>query len=277
MKQWENETFSAEDVARLYKEYAKIVKNYGAAIKEVQTKLEILDEDFELLHDHNPIHHMETRVKSIDSILGKMERKGLPLSLESISSNLTDIAGIRVICHYVKDIYAVAELLKSQEDVEIVKETDYIENPKPNGYRSYHLVVRIPVFFVDYTAKMPVEVQIRTMAMDFWASLEHKLRYKSHGTIPKFIAEELKECSETIAASDLKMQRIHSFLQDIEHNMTLKTEEEIAETDKIAKAVVGVAEIAAEAVKATGAAGTAETARTAEAAPEVAEATGQKE
>jgi len=225
MNEWERTTFSAEDVAKLYKAYAKIVKNYSAAIKEVQTKLEILDEDFELLHDHDPIHHMETRVKSIESILGKLQRKGLGLSLDSIAENLTDIAGIRVICHYVKDIYTVAELLKAQEDIEVVKETDYIENPKPNGYRSYHLVVKIPVYFVDSTEKMPVEVQIRTIAMDFWASLEHKLRYKSNGTIPKFIADELRECSDTIAESDLKMQRIHSFLQDIDHNMVLKPEE----------------------------------------------------
>ena len=225
LDQMKNRTFSAEDVAKLYKGYAKMVKNYSAAIKEIQTKLEILDEDFQLMHDHDPIHHMETRVKSIDSILEKLQRKGFELSMESIAQNLTDIAGVRVICHYVEDIYTVAELLKGQTDVEVVKETDYIQNPKPNGYRSYHLVVKIPVFFVDEVVKMPVEVQIRTMAMDFWASLEHQLRYKSEGTIPKFIADELKECSEAIAESDLKMQRIHSFLQDIGHNVTLEAKE----------------------------------------------------
>lgn len=213
--------FSAEDAAKLYLSYAKITKNYGAAIRAVQTKLEILDEDFELLHEHNPIHHMETRVKSIESILEKLTRKGYPLKGESITEGLTDIAGIRVICHYVEDIYTIADLLKRQADIQVVKETDYIKHPKPNGYRSYHLVVKVPVFFVDGVVEMPVEVQIRTMAMDFWASLEHKLRYKSDGLIPKFIADELKECSETIAASDLKMQRIHSFLEDIEHNLQL--------------------------------------------------------
>lgn len=216
-----NISFSAEDVTRLYLGYAKITKNYGAAIREVQTKLEILDEDFELLHEHNPIHHMESRVKSVESILEKMSRKGYPLTEGAVAQGLTDIAGIRVICHYIDDIYTIANLLKSQSDIELVKETDYIKNPKPNGYRSLHLVVRVPVYFVDGVEKMPVEVQIRTMAMDFWASLEHKLRYKSNGVIPKFIADELKECSETIAQSDIKMQRIHSFLEDIEHNLQL--------------------------------------------------------
>lgn len=213
--------YSATDVAKLYLEYARLSKNYSAAIREVQTKLQILDEDFEMRHDHDPIHHMESRVKSMESILGKMDRKGLQLSLESIVENLTDIAGVRVICHYVDDIYEVANLLKSHADVEVIKETDYIKNPKPNGYRSLHLVVKIPVYFVEGMAKMPVEIQIRTMAMNFWASLEHKLRYKSDGEIPKFIADELKACSETIAETDLKMQRIHSFLQDIGENVTL--------------------------------------------------------
>ena len=223
LEKWDNhEQFSAEEVAKIYLEYAKLTKNYSAAIREVQTKLQILDEDFEMMHDHDPIHHMETRIKSIDSILGKLERKGLEVSLESITENLTDIAGVRVICHYVEDIYAVADLLKSHADVEVVKETDYIKTPKANGYRSLHLVVKIPVYFVDGMVKMPVEIQIRTMAMNFWASLEHKLRYKSDGAIPKFIADELKECSEIIAATDLKMQRIHSFLEDIGGNVTLK-------------------------------------------------------
>ena len=214
-------SFSAEDVAKLYLEYSRLTKNYSAAIREVQTKLQILDEDFEMMHDHDPIHHMETRVKSMESILEKLDRKGFELSMESITENLTDIAGVRVICHYVDDIYAVRDLLKSQSDIEFVRETDYIKNPKPNGYRSLHLVVKIPVYFVDGMVKMPVEIQIRTMAMNFWASLEHKLRYKSDGEIPKFIADELKECSETIAETDMKMQRIHSFLQDIDHNVTL--------------------------------------------------------
>nr|WP_315023802.1 GTP pyrophosphokinase family protein [uncultured Aminipila sp.] len=207
---------STEEFKDVLMAYAKINKNYTAAIREVKTKLENLDDDFQLLHKHNPIHHMESRVKSPESILEKLLRKGYELDARKISKQLLDIAGIRVICHYVDDIYTIVELLKRQDDLTVIKEVDYIKNPKPNGYRSLHLVVEIPVFFVNRVENIPVEVQIRTMAMDFWASLEHQLRYKSEGEIPKFIADELKECSENIANSDLQMQKIHSFLDDLD-------------------------------------------------------------
>lgn len=204
------------DLKNVLTAYGKINKNYTAAIREVKTKLEILDDDFQLLHKHNPIHHMESRVKSPESIYEKLIRRGYDLDINKISKQLFDIAGIRVICHYVDDIYIVAELLKKQDDLTVIKEVDYIKNPKSNGYRSLHLVVGVPVFFVNRVERIPVEVQIRTMAMDFWASLEHQLRYKAEGEIPKFIAEELKECSENIANSDLQMQKIHSFLDDLD-------------------------------------------------------------
>lgn len=207
---------STEELKDVLMAYAKINKNYTAAIREVRTKLENLDDDFQLLHKHNPIHHMESRIKSPESILEKLNRKGYELDARKISKQLLDIAGIRVICHYVDDIYTIVELLKRQDDLTVIKEVDYIKHPKPNGYRSLHLVVEIPVFFVNRVEKIPVEVQIRTMAMDFWASLEHQLRYKSEGEIPKFIADELKECSENIANSDLQMQKIHSFLDDLD-------------------------------------------------------------
>lgn len=195
--------------------YPKIQKNYTAAIREVKTKLENLDDDFQLRHKHNPIHHMDSRVKSPESIFEKITRKGYSFNGNKISKEILDIGGIRVICHYVEDIYIIAELLKKQDDITVIKEIDYIKSPKSNGYRSFHLVVGIPVFFVDRVEQIPVEVQIRTIAMDFWASLEHQLRYKAEGEIPKFIADELKECSENIAASDMQMQRIHSFLDDL--------------------------------------------------------------
>ena len=203
-------------------QYRELMQLYDAAVREIRTKVEILDSEFRVRYARNPIHHIDTRLKSPASIVEKLNRKGLPQTLEAIEQNLTDIAGVRVICHYIDDIYEVANLLKSHADVEVIKETDYIKNPKPNGYRSLHLVVKIPVYFADGMVKMPVEIQIRTMAMNFWASLEHKLRYKSDGEIPQFIADELKECSETIAETDLKMQRIHSFLQDIGGNITLE-------------------------------------------------------
>ena len=211
----EGKDLTPQNLKNLYLAYAKITKNYGAAIREVKTKLQILDDDFELLHKHNPIHHMESRIKSPESILEKLTRKGMRLDIDNVHKQIFDIAGIRVICHYIEDIYTIAELLKAQTDISVLKETDYIKNPKPNGYRSLHLVVKVPVFFVDGMEEVPVEVQIRTMAMDFWASLEHQLRYKSEGEIPKFIADELLECSEAIARSDLQMQKIHSFLEDL--------------------------------------------------------------
>lgn len=208
--------FSGEQLGNLYVEYAKLKKNYQAAIKEITTKLEILDDDFQLLHKHNPIHFLESRVKSPESIAEKLARKGLPLDVSEINKQLFDIAGVRVICNYVEDIYTIAKLLKGQKDISVIKETDYITNSKENGYRSLHLIVSIPVFFVDRVEEIPVEIQIRTIAMDFWASLEHQLRYKSKGEIPQFIAKELKECADTIADTDLKMERIHSFLESID-------------------------------------------------------------
>lgn len=208
--------FSQEQLGDLYFEYARLKKNYQAAIKEITTKLEILDDDFQLLHKHNPIHFLESRVKSPESIAEKLVRKGIPLDIHEINKQLFDIAGVRVVCNYVEDIYTIANLLKGQSDISVIKETDYITKSKANGYRSLHLIVSVPVFFVDRVEEIPVEVQIRTMAMDFWASLEHQLRYKSQGDIPEFIAKELKECAETIADTDLKMERIHSFLESID-------------------------------------------------------------
>lgn len=208
-------TFPAEMIKKLYDEYNAMQKNYSAAIREVKTKLEILDEDFRALHEHNPIHYMKSRLKTPESIVRKLKARGLPITSQAITENIFDVAGIRVICHYIEDIYTVAELLVGQTDVSVVSEKDYIKNPKENGYRSLHLVVRVPVFFVGGVVAMPVEIQIRTIAMDFWASLEHQLRYKSEGEIPDFIAAELKECAEDINKNDVKMQRIHSFLDDL--------------------------------------------------------------
>ncbi|MDD2218367.1 MAG: GTP pyrophosphokinase family protein [Eubacteriales bacterium] len=203
-------------IKKLYDEYNAMQKNYSAAIREVKTKLEILDEDFQALHEHNPIHYMKSRIKSPESIVRKLESRELPISFKAVAENIFDVAGIRVICHYIEDIYTVSELLSSQTDIQVVIEKDYIKNPKENGYRSLHLIVEVPVFFVGGVVNMPVEIQIRTIAMDFWASLEHQLRYKSHGEIPEFIADELKECARDINKNDVKMQKIHSFLNDLE-------------------------------------------------------------
>ncbi len=189
---------------------------YESAIREVKTKLEILDSEFRTKYAYNPIHHINDRLKSPQSMLEKLQRRGLPISIESVRKNLHDIAGVRVICNYIEDIYTVAELLTKQDDVKLIEMKDYIKNPKPNGYRSLHLVIETPVFLSDRKELVHVEVQIRTIAMDFWASLEHELKYKTDAEVSADLAEQLKECAETIAATDVKMQQIYRTLKEID-------------------------------------------------------------
>ena len=190
---------------------------YNSAIKEVSTKLEILNDEFHFKNQRNPIEHIKSRVKTPASIFEKLRRKGLEVSVSSARKNLTDIAGIRVICPFIEDIYTVASLLQSQNDVKLIEVKDYIKNPKPNGYRSLHLIVEIPVFFSTNVEHVSVEVQIRTIAMDFWASLEHQLYYKSSAKTSSLnIREELKKCAEVIADTDIKMYKIHKMILESE-------------------------------------------------------------
>lgn len=189
---------------------------YESAIREVKTKLEILDSEFRTKYAYNPIHHIDDRLKSPQSMLEKLQRKGLPITIDSVRNNLNDIAGVRVICNYIEDIYSVAELLTNQDDVKLITMKDYIKNPKPNGYRSLHLVIETPVFLSDRKELVNVEVQIRTIAMDFWASLEHELKYKTDTEVSSDLAAQLKECAETIAATDIKMQQIYQTLKAID-------------------------------------------------------------
>lgn len=203
------------DFQRMVDDFFAIQCRYSAAMKEVQTKLEILDDEFQMKHRRNPIHHIESRLKSIQSMMEKLSRKQYAVSMQSAVENLTDIAGIRVICSYVQDVYTVARLLTSQDDVKLVELRDYIRQPKANGYRSLHLIVEIPVFLQDGRVMVPVEVQIRTIAMDFWASLEHSMRYKAQGLVPPDIYEELQEVGEDIAVLDHKMQAIHDRIEAV--------------------------------------------------------------
>ena len=200
---------------RLMDEFFAIQCRYSAAMKEVQTKLEILDDEFQARHRRNPIHHIESRLKSIQSITEKLRRKEQPVSMQSAVDNLTDIAGIRVICSYMQDVYTGANLLTSQDDVKLLRVRDYIQEPKANGYRSLHLIVEIPVFLQEGRIPVPVEVQIRTIAMDFWASLEHAMRYKASGKVPADICAELQEAGEDIAALDRRMQTIHDRIEAV--------------------------------------------------------------
>lgn len=189
---------------------------YNAAIKEMQTKLEILNDEFKVRYARNPIHHVESRLKSTQSIMKKLVNKNCEISVESARKNLNDIAGIRVVCCYIDDVYRVANMLLSQSDIVLVKEQDYIKEPNYNGYRSLHLDLQVPVFLSEFTEKVTVEVQLRTVAMDFWASLEHDLRYKSSKTIPPSIGESMLRCADEIAEIDRKMQAIYQQIQELE-------------------------------------------------------------
>lgn len=185
---------------------------YKAAIKEISTKLEILDDEFSVKHDYNPIHHIESRVKSIQSIFAKMEKKGLDMTIAGVNA-LTDIAGIRVICNYKDDVYTISKLLTAQDDIELIREKDYISDPKPSGYRSLHIVVLVPVFLSEGCKKVPVEIQIRTIAMDTWASLEHELKYKRKQKLSEKDELQLLRCAEAMAEVDRRMQEIHKELK----------------------------------------------------------------
>lgn len=183
-------------------DYKEMRMRYSCAIKEVRTKFDVLNSEFNVRYRRNPITSISSRLKSSSSIMNKLARKGLDFTLENVENNLYDVAGIRVVCSYVDDIYVLAQALAKQDDITVIKEKDYIKNPKPNGYRSYHMIVSVPVFFSDQTKDMAVEVQIRTIAMDFWASLEHQLKYKQDVPNQREIVEQLTDCAERIAAVD---------------------------------------------------------------------------
>ncbi|MBL7573720.1 GTP pyrophosphokinase family protein [Staphylococcus saccharolyticus] len=188
---------------------------YSSALKEISTKLSILDDNFNYRFKHNPIHHMERRVKEMHSLVKKLNRKGLEVSAQSAKENIMDIAGIRVVCNYLDDIYVIERMLLRQEDVKLLKRKDYIEHPKENGYRSLHIVVSIPVFLADSVEVTPVEIQIRTIGMDMWASLEHKIRYKNDADTEKYKGL-LEQCAYDITNVESKMQRIHSEISESE-------------------------------------------------------------
>lgn len=192
-------------------EFILMRNTYNCAIREISTKLDNLDDEFKVRYDYNPIHHMESRLKSPKSLFEKMQRRGLDISLDLVSE-ITDVAGVRVICNYIDDVYEVAELLLRQDDIRLVRRTDYIKNPKPSGYRSLHLVVEVPVFLSDRTEYVPVEIQLRTIAMDTWASLEHELKYKRQGGMTEEISRELIACADAMAEVDRTMEHIHKNL-----------------------------------------------------------------
>ena len=184
---------------------------YSAAIREVSTKLDVLGDDFRMKHSYVPIHHMQSRLKSFESLMDKAERYGIedPLhNLDTVRAEVFDIAGIRVVCNYREDIYTMSELLLKQSDVDLIKIKDYCKNPKPSGYRSLHVVISIPVFLVNSKTTVPVEIQFRSIAMDTWASLEHELKYKNKGALTEDIQKQLTQCAKTLSDVDEQMERI---------------------------------------------------------------------
>lgn len=189
---------------------------HRCAIREVETKLRVLDEEFSVVADRNPIQSIKTRIKSPVSIADKLRRRGFDVTIENMVTQLNDIAGVRVICSFIEDIYKLAEMLLNQDDILLVEVKDYIQNPKPNGYRSLHLIVDVPIFLSNEKRHMRAEVQFRTIAMDFWASLEHQLKYKKKIENPEHIANELKKCADTITEVDIKMQEIRDMIEKIE-------------------------------------------------------------
>ena len=182
---------------------------YNSALKEVNTKLEILNDEFQHVHQYNPIEYFKSRIKTPESIVKKLKRYGYETSIDNMVSYVNDIAGIRIVCSFTSDIYRIAEMIGRQNDLTVVSVKDYIKNPKENGYKSYHMLVTVPIFLTDQVVDTKVEIQIRTIAMDFWASLEHKIYYKFEGNAPEYISRELKDCADMVSMLDARMLRLN--------------------------------------------------------------------
>ncbi len=186
---------------------------YRSAIKEMNTKIEILNEEFKHVHQYNPIEYVKTRVKAPNSIVKKLKRYGYEETLQNMMEYCNDIAGVRIVCSFTSDIYRLADMIGRQNDVTVISVKDYIKNPKASGYKSYHMIVTIPVFLSDRVVDTKVEIQIRTIAMDFWASLEHKIYYKFEGHAPEYISHDLQECSEIVSELDERMLQLNEAIQ----------------------------------------------------------------
>lgn len=195
--------------------WTEVILVYNSALKEIGTKLEILNDEFQHVHRYNPIEHIKSRIKSSESIVKKLRRNGYESTIENMVEHVNDIAGIRVICSFVSDIYRIAEMIGNQNDIKVLAIKDYIENPKPSGYKSYHMLVTVPIYLSDRIVHTKVEIQIRTVAMDFWASLEHKINYKFEGNVPQYIKDELVECAHMISDVDTKMWNLNEQISDM--------------------------------------------------------------
>ena len=187
---------------------------YNSALKEVGTKLDILNDEFVHIHKYNPIEYIKKRIKTPESIVKKLRSSGYDSTIENMISHVKDIAGIRIVCSFTSDIYRLAEMIGKQNDLTVVSVKDYIKHPKASGYKSYHMLVTVPIFLSDRVVNTKVEIQIRTIAMDFWASLEHKIYYKFEGNAPEYISRDLRECAEIVANLDAKMLQLNEAIQE---------------------------------------------------------------
>ncbi|NJP38054.1 GTP pyrophosphokinase [Alkalicoccus luteus] len=208
-------SLNLHQLKRMKEELTRFMMTYQFALDEIVTKIEILQQEFHYMNDYNPIEHVNSRLKSPESIVEKLHRKHLPINLSSMRENIQDIAGVRVICSFQSDIYEISRMLQQQKDLEVLEVRDYIKHPKNSGYQSLHLLVRIPVFMSDRVEHVCVEIQIRTIAMDFWASLEHKIFYKYDRDVPARLRAELKEAADSAAALDRKMEKLHLEMKEL--------------------------------------------------------------
>ena len=209
---------------------------YDSALKEINTKIEILNNEFVHIYNYNPIEHIKSRLKTPDSIVKKLKRYGFEVTIDNMVEKLSDIAGIRIICSFTSDIYQIAEMITKQSDVTVLYVKDYIKNPKPNGYKSYHMVVTIPIYLTDGPVDTKVEIQIRTIAMDFWASLEHKIYYKFEGNAPAYLQQELKACADVVNMLDVKMFSLNQAILELaeaqrEQDQEMPDDKKVAEEE----------------------------------------------
>ena len=195
--------------------WKEVIFVYNSALKEIGTKLEILNDEFQHVHRYNPIEHIKSRVKTSESIVKKLKNHGQESNIDNMIKYLNDIAGIRVICSFTTDIYRIADMLKRQNDIRVISVKDYIKNPKPSGYKSYHMIISLPIYLSEEKVDVKVEIQIRTVAMDFWASLEHKINYKFETTVPEHIKEELYACARMVSELDAKMLSLNEEVQQL--------------------------------------------------------------
>ena len=195
--------------------WKEVILIYTSALKQIETKLEILNDEFQHVHQYNPIEHIKSRIKTSESIVKKLKKNGYESTIENMVKYVNDIAGIRVICSFSSDIYRIAEMIKNQKDINVISVKDYITYPKASGYKSYHMIVTIPVYLSDRIVDTKVEIQIRTVAMDFWASLEHKIHYKFEGNAPEHIKNELVECAKMVSDLDARMLSLNEEIQSL--------------------------------------------------------------